>query len=150
VKEGDCFYFYTGEAGYLYAASSSKNYLKTGTDCDNNYKAEISISEGNAIITFQGNYSRNIIKYNNAQNNGNLFSCYASTSDMKNVQIYKEVPAVSPVAQIGTQKFETLQAAVDAAQQLGGEQTINLLSDISGETVTIKEVANFKLTIDGQ
>jgi len=54
------------------------------------------------------------------------------------------------IAQVGEQKFETLQAAVDAAQQLGGEQTVNLLSDISGETVTIKEVANFKLTIDGK
>lgn len=47
-------------------------------------------------------------------------------------------------------KFETLQAAVDAAQQLGGAQTITLLDNISGETVTIKEVANFLLTIDGK
>ena len=54
------------------------------------------------------------------------------------------------VAQIGTTKYSTLQSAVDAAQQLGGEQTINLIGDISGETVTIKEVANFKLTIDGK
>ena len=69
-------------------------------------------------------------------------------TQISQIKVIKKV--VPPVAQIGTQKYETLQAAVDAAQQLGGEQTINLLSDISGETVTIKEVANFKLTIDGQ
>ena len=54
------------------------------------------------------------------------------------------------VAQIGSTGYATLQAAVDAAQQMGGAQTINIVDDISEATVTIKEVANFKLTIDGQ
>lgn len=54
------------------------------------------------------------------------------------------------VAKVGTTEYATLQAAVNAAQDLGGTQTINLISNISGETVTINEVANFKLTIDGQ
>ncbi len=54
------------------------------------------------------------------------------------------------VAQIGETSYPSLQAAVNAAQALGGAQTITLLSDISGETVTIQEVANFQLTIDGQ
>lgn len=53
-------------------------------------------------------------------------------------------------AQVGDNKYRTLQDAVDAAQALGGTQTITLLKDISGETVTIKEVANFQLTIDGK
>ncbi len=54
------------------------------------------------------------------------------------------------VAKIGDTGYATLQEAVNAAKDLGGAQTINLLSDISGETVTIQEVANFQLTIDGQ
>ena len=54
------------------------------------------------------------------------------------------------VAQIGTTKYSTLQAAVDAAQEMGGAVTVNIINDISGETVTIQEVANFKLTIDGK
>ena len=60
------------------------------------------------------------------------------------------VGKVVAVAKIGETKYRTLQAAVDAAQQMGGEVTINIIDDISGETVTIPEVANFKLTIDGQ
>ncbi len=58
-----------------------------------------------------------------------------------------ELPSV---AKIGDAKYPTLQSAVDAAQQIGGAVTVNIIDDISGETVTIKEVANFKLTIDGQ
>ena len=143
VKENNNFYFYTGTAGYLYAASSGSNFLRTTDAPDANAKAAVSFDEGNATIEFQGENTRNLLQYNSSSS---LFSCYASGQN--DVQIYKEV--TPPVAQIGTQKYETLQAAVDAAQQLGGEQTINLLSDISGETVTIKEVANFKLTIDGQ
>lgn len=54
------------------------------------------------------------------------------------------------VAKIGDTEYATLQAAVDAAKQLSGSQTINLIANVSEETVTIQEVANFQLTIDGQ
>ncbi len=66
--------------------------------------------------------------------------------------IYKlgAASAATGVAQIGNAKYATLQAAVDAAQQMGGEVTVNIIDDISGETVTINENANFKLTIDGK
>ena len=55
-----------------------------------------------------------------------------------------------PVATIGEEKYYSLADAVAAAQQMGGAVTVELIDDISGETVTIKEVANFKLTIDGK
>ena len=55
-----------------------------------------------------------------------------------------------PVAKIGDEKYYSLADAVAAAQQMGGAVTVELIDDISGETVTIKEVANFKLTIDGK
>lgn len=58
-----------------------------------------------------------------------------------------ELPSV---AKIGNVKYATLQQAVDAAQQMGGAQTINIIDDITGETVTIQEVANSHITIDGQ
>ena len=83
----DVFYFYTG-SGYLYAASSSKNYLKTETTPSNNARATISISSGNATITFTGNNTRNLIQYNSSSS---IFSCYGSSQAA--VQIYKEVPA---------------------------------------------------------
>ena len=46
--------------------------------------------------------------------------------------------------------YATLQAAVDAARELGGTQTIQIISDITtAENVTIYEDEGFKLTIDG-
>ena len=83
----DVFYFYTG-SGYLYAASSSANQLKTETSPDNNgnARATIEFSSGNATITFTGTNSRNLLKYNNSSS---IFSCYSSGQQA--VQIYKEV-----------------------------------------------------------
>ena len=79
-KDGENFLFNVGN-GYLYAASSSNNYLKTETTADANAKAAVSISDGNASITFQGTNTRNTMRYN--PNNGTpIFSCYASNSDV--------------------------------------------------------------------
>ncbi len=90
MKIGNYFYFYTG-SGYLYAASGSSNYLKTEDtpDDNNNAKASIAISSGDATITFQGDNTHNIIKHNGSSS---LFSCYLSSSDQDAIQIYKEVP----------------------------------------------------------
>lgn len=80
-------YLNTG-SGYLYAASSSSNYLRTETEAekDDNAKAEIAFSGDNASIVFQGTNTRNDLRYNSGSS---IFSCYASTSDMAAVQIYK-------------------------------------------------------------
>ena len=81
--------------GYLYAASSSKNYLKTlASPKDNNEKATISIeTNGNATITFQGKNTHNVLKYNR---DNKLFSCYTSDSDQIAIKIYgkKAAPSV--------------------------------------------------------
>ena len=83
-------YVTNGETqGYLYAASSNNNYLRTKSSADANAMASISIaSEGNATIKFTGTNTRNTIFYN-SQNT--LFSCYSSSSTQKNVQIYRQV-----------------------------------------------------------
>ncbi len=80
----DGWYFYTG-SGYLYAASSSNNQLKTEAEKDkkNNAKAAITISNGATSVVFQGDHTRNVL-----QNNGQIFSCYASASQAP-VDIYK-------------------------------------------------------------
>ena len=66
----------TNNSGYLYAASSSYNYLRTQATNDANGEWAISIANnGSATITAQGSNTRKIIRYN-SQNN--LFSCYAS------------------------------------------------------------------------
>ena len=96
AKLGESFYFYDGAynngeslGGFLYAASSKDNYLRTGIKIDNNAKASIVINNGDATILFQGNNTRNLIRHNNTSS---LFSCYASNSTTGYaVQIYKEV-----------------------------------------------------------
>lgn len=65
------------EKGYLYAASSSKNYLKTQTNLDDNGKWTIAIAASGsaATITAIGSNANNLLKYNSYSN---LFSCYGS------------------------------------------------------------------------
>ena len=91
-------YFHTvngDNQGYIYAASSGSNYLKTETTRDDNAKATISLaSDGAATIMFQGNYTRNRLRYN--PNNGSpIFSCYSSSSTVGNLAyIYKREASV--------------------------------------------------------
>ena len=62
--------------GYLYAASSSANHLKTQASNNANGQWSIAIGEGGtATLAAQGSNSHNLLKYNN-QND--IFSCYAS------------------------------------------------------------------------
>ena len=70
----DAWLLNAGSSGYLYAASSNSNHLKTSPSVTDNSKATIGVeSQDNAVITFRGSYTRNIIR-----NNGSIFSCYAS------------------------------------------------------------------------
>ncbi|MCR5131817.1 MAG: M6 family metalloprotease domain-containing protein [Prevotella sp.] len=91
------FYVTNGDSqGYLYAASSYSNYLRTESEVDSNNNAEAAISivsdTGAATIEFQGTNSRNLLKYN-SQNY--IFSCYASGQNP--VYIYRQIKII-PVA----------------------------------------------------
>jgi len=110
-KDGDNYLFNVGN-GYLYAASSSSNQLKTTTTVNDNAKATISVSGGNATIKFQGTNSRNIIRYN--PNNGSpLFSCYANTSTTGSLpQIYSKAPIA--LSTYGTGNTNIISAYNDA------------------------------------
>ena len=72
--------------GYLYAASSSSNHLKTQTTNNSNGSWIVTISEGIATIKAQGTNTRNLLKYNST-NNPPIFSCYGS--GQSDVSIYK-------------------------------------------------------------
>ncbi len=97
----------TAAAGFLTAASSGSNFLRTTADPDDNANATIEITDGNAAIIFQGNYTRNDLRFN-ANSGQMLFSCYASSSTMKAVQIYKEVERTSVNVTIGDTEYATL------------------------------------------
>ena len=76
--------------GYLYAASSSSNYLRTQAEIDVNGLWNITIeSDGSASVKAEGSSNRNVMQYNSSST---LFSCYASASQ-KPVYLYEKVEA---------------------------------------------------------
>lgn len=79
------------KSGYLYAASSSNNYLRTQEVNNKNGVWTISLDSetGAASIVAQGSNTRNVMQYNNGST---LFSCYASTSTTQApVYLFKKV-----------------------------------------------------------
>lgn len=85
-KTSGTFGFYTG-SGYLYAGSSSKNYLKTETSLSSNSSWKITVtSAGVATIIAQGTNTRNTMQYNQTSS---LFAAYESASQQA-ISIYKK------------------------------------------------------------
>lgn len=73
--------------GYLYAASSSSNWLKTHDSIDENSCWSLTIdSNGKAHIQAQGSNNKNVLMYNATSK---LFSCYSSTQGP--IVVYKLV-----------------------------------------------------------
>lgn len=104
-KVSGSFAFYTG-SGYLYAASSSKNYLKTETTLSNNSSWTIEISAtGVATIKAQGTNTRNWMRYNSS-NNPPIFACYSS--GQADICLYKFVESGEPSVKISAPANTTL------------------------------------------
>ena len=82
------FAFNTG-GGYLCAASSSSNYLRTEATLSANSSWNITIaSTGVATIKAKGSYTRNWLRYNSQKS---LFSCYESgQADVSIYKLYEE------------------------------------------------------------
>ena len=88
------FAFYTG-SGYLYAASSDNNYLKTQTKNDANSSWTITISDGTASVVANGTNSHKVMQYNG---DSSLFACYVSASQSA-IALYKGVDASNIVSE---------------------------------------------------
>ena len=130
--ENGGWYFNTG-SGYIYASSSSKNELKTQATKTNNAKAAISFTDGETSIIFQGDYTRNDLRFNN-DNDPKIFSCYASTSTMAKVSLYKKGGSTTPKSDDPV--------ITPASQDVKG----GLLEDV---TITAAEGATIYYTTDG-
>ena len=135
------FAFSTG-SGYLYAASSSKNYLKTETKLSDNSSWKIEIAAtGVATIKAQGTNTRNWMRYNNS-NNPPLFACYGS--GQADICIYREETASETVdataialdkttLSIEQYKTEQLKATLTPAEAT----TVVLWSSSNSEVATV-------------
>ena len=75
-SEGAWTFYDANLNGYLYAASSTANQLKTQTINDENGEWAVTIEDGVATITAQGSNTRNTIRYNTS----GIFSCYVSNA----------------------------------------------------------------------
>lgn len=103
--------------GYLYAASSSSNYLRTETELDDNGTFIIEISaEGVATVTARGENERNLLRYNKQSD---LFACYAS--GQQPVYLYKLVEPETP-----TEKPKFGNCSVVLSGQIGMNFYMNL------------------------
>ena len=80
------------KGGYLYAASSTGNQLKTQTTLDANGQWSITFNnDGTAEVVAQGENTRNNMRFNpNTANGDPLFSCYSESSNIDTrVSFYK-------------------------------------------------------------
>ena len=78
--------FYTGD-GYLYAASSNDNYLRTESALSDNSSWNISIaSDGTARVIAQGGNKSNDLKYNS---DSYIFSSYSTPNYQASILLYK-------------------------------------------------------------
>ena len=163
-----CTFSAKGKFIHLYNESGATKYTVTATNCTFINNA----SSNKAALNVKATCGSTLLAYDVIINNCSTEGSFpgASSTDalvvlnslvqvddrpasgVDNITVTQDGVLIYPVvvAQIGSTGYATLQAAVDAAQQMGGAQTINIVDDISEATVTIKEVANFKLTIDGQ
>ena len=125
--------FNTG-SGYIYAASSSKNYLKTQQTKNDNGSWTISCTaEGVATITAQGNNTRNLLKYND--NNPSLFSCYEK--GQSDVAIYSDGKGTGSVPTPPAIKAESTSVSLNHNDETDHYMTVTI-TGAEGKNITCK------------
>lgn len=136
------FAFNTG-SGYIYAASSSGNHLKTQQTLDDNASWAISIADGVTNIVAQGANARNVMQYN-ASNS--LFSCYGSASQKAVSLYYLEAAAptqlTTPVVTATVQNTNEIVVSWEAVPN-AGSYTVSC-GDLEPVTVTDATTYTFK------
>lgn len=93
--------FNTG-SGYIYAASSGSNHLRTQTTLNDNASWRLTFDAGYAKLVAQGTNTRNTLQYNL---NSTIFSCYGSASQ-KQIALYYKKGSTAPT-------FEVLDSTVE-------------------------------------
>ena len=143
------FGFYTG-SGYLYAASSGSNYLKTQNTNNANGSWKVSIAaDGTATIKAQGSYTRNVMQYNQSSS---LFACYGS-ANQKALVVYKYYDGgESGGGESETPAVPSFSLDVDALEfgAEGGEKTITVTRTNTDAPVEAEsDNSMFTVNVDG-
>lgn len=138
--------FYSGDskneennevAGYLYAADSKKNYLRTAEIVDPNAEWTVSVAaNGAATIKAQGANTHNLMRYN--PNNGNpMFSCYTGGQDPIYIYLLGKTSSVSSMSAEGVKVF----AAEGGVEVVAAEATDAAVYTVAGQLVRQARVA---------
>lgn len=127
------FAFNTG-SGYLYAASSNSNYLRTEATLSANSSWTITIeTDGTATIKAQGANTRNQLRYNSSSS---IFSCYASgQADVAIYYLDGEEPDYMKVS------TDTISFTAE-----GGEETFTVSKNFEAEVSVTCDNSLFAIT----
>ena len=126
---------YTGD-GYLYAASSGSNWLRTETTLSDNSSWSIAVAaDGTATLIAQGDNTRNTLYYNK---NNNIFSCYSNAQQP--IALYKNTN--------GKQLAGLAYATTKYLTKLGDAFTTPTLTNPNSLTVTYSSSDNNVATVD--
>ena len=137
---------YTAD-GYLYAASSGNNYLKSQSTNDMNGKWSISFDSETkeAEVVAHGTNTRNILHYN--PNSGNpVFSCYGSTSSVDNpVYLFEKADAAvatTTSVKLNGSGYATFATTTALDFQDADDATFSAweITAISGSTITFNQI----------
>lgn len=138
------------KGGYLYAASSSNNQLKTQTTLDDNGKWAIEFdADGNATVVAQGENTRNYMRFNENSSNGDpLFNCYKVDGNIQvPVAFYKAggTPTVYPEPSNYPTNFAATVEGLDITltwTEVGGEQ-------LPSKYLVVASTGNITVPTDG-
>ena len=89
TKENTFAFKSTSSSLYIYAASSSKNYLRSQTEKDDNASFAVEVTGSVVKVTAQGTSTRNLLKYNGTDK---IFSCYSN--GQKDISMYVFTPVL--------------------------------------------------------
>lgn len=130
--------FNTG-SGYIYAAPSDKNYLRTQESNDANGSWTISCTaEGIATIKANGTNSKKLLKYNSTHN---LFSCYSSGQSA--VAIYSDGKGTGSVPTPPVIKAEKTSVSLNHNDETDYYMTISITgADAADITCKVSENAD--------
>lgn len=155
--------------GYLCAASSTANQLKTKAtkDANGSWNITINSSDGVASIVAQGSYTRNTMRYNASSN---LFASYDPVNTMKDICLYTKAmgstntyfsspsctPCVSAAASLsssaismttGKSSVITLTSANTSAVTATSSNTEVATVSVSGKNITVNGIAEGEATV---
>ena len=136
--DADGYYTIYDGTGYLYAASSSNNYLRTQAGIDDNARWEITFDgEDVASIVAKKSSNRNVMQFNST-----LFSCYAKASQ-SDVYLYEKAGEATPTESVtvGSAGYTTY-TTMNPVSSFPTGVTAYIATAVNPSTIHLEEVPN--------